>query len=81
MLPLSQAGLPISLLLGPVPMLYQIAVCAHGPGREVAVNRVVSRGRDSSLAPQPLLLYPVEEVDALPSGDTGEGVGIEASQA
>lgn len=41
------------------------------------------RLQDSQGAPMGavLLFYPVEEVDALPRGDSGEGVGIEASQA
>jgi diguanylate cyclase (GGDEF)-like protein len=39
--------------------------------------------QDSQAAPlgAVLLFYPVEEVDALPRGESGEAVGIEASQA
>ena len=39
--------------------------------------------QDSQGAPMGavLLFYPAEEVDALPRGESGEGVGIEASQA
>jgi diguanylate cyclase (GGDEF)-like protein/PAS domain S-box-containing protein len=39
--------------------------------------------RDSFAAPlgTALLFYPVEEVDALPHGETGEGVDVERSQA
>ncbi len=55
----------------------------HKLGHEVpAMLRKVSL-QDSQGAPMGavLLFYPAEEVDALPRGESGEGVGIEASQA
>jgi diguanylate cyclase (GGDEF)-like protein len=55
----------------------------HKLGHSVPVmlRKVVLRDSQDTQMGAALLFYPVEEVDALPHGETGEGVDIERSQA
>jgi hypothetical protein len=67
------------------PSLERLTLVAihHKLGHEVpAMLRKVTLQNSQGTPPCAVLLfYPVEEVDALPRGESGEGVGIEASQA
>ncbi|MGC1871601.1 MAG: diguanylate cyclase [Acidobacteriaceae bacterium] len=55
----------------------------HKLGHEVPgmLRKVVLQDAQASPMGAVLLFYPAEEVDALPRGESGEAVGIEASQA
>ena len=45
------------------------------------LRKVTLQDAQASAMGTVLLFYPVEEVDALPRGESGEGAGIEPSQA
>jgi diguanylate cyclase (GGDEF)-like protein len=59
-----------------VSMNHKLGHCVPGMLRKVALRN--SCGEPIGTA---LLFYPVEEADALPHGETGDGAGIERSQA
>lgn len=63
-----------------VPILISIS---HKLGHTVPgmMRKIVLRNTQETLIGTALLLFPVEEVDALPHGETSEDVGIESSQA
>jgi len=73
-----KAGFSDDFLLSPT-----LVSIGHKLGHSVPGMLRKAALRDSSGAPSgaTLVFYPVEEVDALPHGDSGEGVGIERSQA
>jgi diguanylate cyclase (GGDEF)-like protein len=56
---------------------------SHKLGHSVPgmLRKVALRNSSGKLTGSALLFYPVEEMDALPHGQTGEGAGIERSQA
>lgn len=60
-----------------------LATMLHKQGHSVPVmlRRMTLRDKQDALTGTVLLFYPVEEVDALPHGETSEGVDFERSQA